>query len=51
VLDLGPEGGDRGGEVVAQGTPEEVAETPGSHTGEFLKRVLPVYEVERALVV
>jgi excinuclease ABC subunit A len=49
VLDLGPEGGDAGGEVVAQGTPEEVAETPGSHTGEFLRRVLPVYETERAL--
>jgi excinuclease ABC subunit A len=49
VVDLGPEGGDAGGEVVAQGTPEEVAETPGSHTGEFLRRVLPVYEAERAL--
>jgi excinuclease ABC subunit A len=50
VLDLGPEGGDAGGQVVAQGTPEEVAETPGSHTGEFLRRVLPVYEADRALV-
>jgi excinuclease ABC subunit A len=49
VLDLGPEGGDAGGEVIAQGTPEEVAETAGSHTGEFLRRVLPVYETERAL--
>src|SRR6476659_4977904 len=49
VLDLGPEGGDAGGEVLAQGTPEEIAETPGSHTGEFLRRVLPVYEAERAL--
>jgi excinuclease ABC subunit A len=49
VLDLGPEGGDKGGEVIAQGTPEEVAETPGSATGEFLRRVLPVYEAERAL--
>jgi excinuclease ABC subunit A len=47
VLDLGPEGGDAGGEIVAQGTPEEIAETPGSHTGEFLRRVLPVYEAER----
>ena len=47
VLDLGPEGGDAGGEIVAQGTPEEVAEAPGSHTGEFLRRVLPVYEAER----
>jgi excinuclease ABC subunit A len=50
LVDLGPEGGDAGGQVVAQGTPEEVAETPGSHTGEFLRRVLPVYEAERALV-
>ncbi|MGN6378881.1 MAG: excinuclease ABC subunit UvrA, partial [Gaiellales bacterium] len=49
VLDLGPEGGDAGGEVVAQGTPEEVAEMDSSHTGQFLRRVLPVYEAERAL--
>jgi excinuclease ABC subunit A len=49
VLDLGPEGGDAGGEVVAQGTPEEVAELESSYTGRFLRRVLPVYEVERAL--
>jgi excinuclease ABC subunit A len=49
VLDLGPEGGDAGGEVVAQGTPEEVAETEASYTGQFLRRVLPVYEAERAL--
>jgi excinuclease ABC subunit A len=47
VLDLGPEGGDAGGGIVAQGTPEEIAETDGSHTGEFLRRVLPVYESER----
>ncbi len=49
VLDLGPEGGDAGGEVVAQGTPEEIAETAGSSTGDFLRRVLPVYEAERLL--
>ena len=41
LIDLGPEGGDAGGAIVAVGTPEEVAETPGSHTGDFLKRVLP----------
>ena len=41
IIDLGPEGGDAGGYVVALGTPEEVAQTPGSHTGEFLRRVLP----------
>jgi excinuclease ABC subunit A len=40
VLDLGPEGGDRGGTVVAKGTPEEVAEAAGSYTGQFLREVL-----------
>jgi len=40
ILDLGPEGGERGGRVVAAGTPEEVAEVEGSHTGRFLKKVL-----------
>jgi len=40
ILDLGPEGGDKGGFVVAQGTPEEVARVEGSYTGEYLRRVL-----------
>jgi excinuclease ABC subunit A len=40
VVDLGPEGGDGGGRVIARGTPEEVARTPGSDTGRFLKGVL-----------
>ena len=40
IIDLGPEGGDRGGKVIATGTPEEVARTPGSYTGEFLNRIL-----------
>ena len=38
IIDLGPEGGDRGGRVVAEGTPEEVCENPDSYTGIFLKR-------------
>jgi excinuclease ABC subunit A len=41
LIDLGPEGGDAGGELVAVGTPEEVAEMEESYTGQFLKRVLP----------
>jgi len=41
VIDLGPEGGDAGGRVVAAGTPEQVARARGSHTGRFLARVLP----------
>ncbi|HET8637380.1 MAG TPA: excinuclease ABC subunit UvrA [Acidobacteriaceae bacterium] len=41
VIDLGPEGGANGGTIVAAGTPEQVADTPASHTGYWLKRVLP----------
>jgi excinuclease ABC subunit A len=40
VVDLGPEGGDLGGEVIAEGPPEEIVETKNSYTGKFLKRVL-----------
>jgi len=40
VIDLGPEGGEEGGAIVAAGTPEQVARTKGSHTGRFLKKVL-----------
>jgi excinuclease ABC subunit A len=40
IIDLGPEGGDGGGQIVASGTPEEVARVKASHTGQFLKRVL-----------
>ncbi len=40
LIDMGPEGGQRGGKLVAKGTPEEVAKTDGSHTGQYLKRVL-----------
>ena len=41
VIDLGPEGGDAGGELVAEGPPEVVAQTSGSYTGKFLAEVLP----------
>ena len=40
IIDLGPEGGDMGGYIVAQGTPEEVAQVSGSYTGQYLKRYL-----------
>ncbi|GGA53196.1 excinuclease ABC subunit UvrA [Pelagibacterium lentulum] len=40
IIDLGPEGGDGGGEIVAVGTPEEVAENPRSHTGRFLREIM-----------
>ena len=40
VIDLGPDGGDKGGNIVAEGTPEQVAKVKGSYTGEYLKKVL-----------
>ena len=40
IIDLGPEGGDMGGMIVAQGTPEEVAQVEGSYTGQYLKKML-----------
>ena len=50
IIDLGPEGGDEGGKIIAVGTPEEVAQADGSYTGQFLKKVLhydPVCDVRR----
>ena len=41
IIDLGPEGGDAGGQIVAAGTPEQIAATVGNATGEFLHSVLP----------
>ncbi|MDJ1183994.1 excinuclease ABC subunit UvrA [Roseofilum casamattae] len=41
IIDLGPEGGDNGGEIIAIGTPEEVAKNERSHTGQYLSRILP----------
>lgn len=40
IIDIGPEGGDKGGTVIAKGTPEEVAESPVSYTGKYVKRYL-----------
>jgi excinuclease ABC subunit A len=42
IIDLGPEGGDGGGQIIAAGKPEDVAATRGSFTGEFLKQILPL---------
>jgi excinuclease ABC subunit A len=46
VIDLGPEGGDRGGSIVVCGTPEQVAEHPTSHTGHYLRHVLAQHPAE-----
>ncbi|MGN1104039.1 MAG: hypothetical protein ACI4QI_04110, partial [Candidatus Coproplasma sp.] len=40
IVDLGPEGGDRGGTLIACGSPEQVAQNPASYTGQFLKEML-----------
>jgi excinuclease ABC subunit A len=40
IIDMGPEGGDKGGEIIAQGSPEEIAESPRSFTGQYLKSIL-----------
>ncbi|HEV7183057.1 MAG TPA: excinuclease ABC subunit UvrA [Leifsonia sp.] len=47
IIDMGPEGGAGGGQVIATGTPEQVAEAPGSHTGYFLKEILQGAEAAR----
>jgi len=41
VIDLGPEGGARGGQVVAEGRPEDIVKAPNSYTGQWLARILP----------
>ncbi|MGX1797696.1 excinuclease ABC subunit UvrA, partial [Streptomyces albidoflavus] len=48
VVDMGPEGGNGGGLVVAEGTPEEVAAVPASHTGKFLQDVLGADRISEA---
>ena len=40
IIDMGPEGGDKGGTVIAKGKPEEVAENPVSYTGKYIKPML-----------
>jgi excinuclease ABC subunit A len=49
VIDLGPEGGDKGGEIIAAGTPEQIAENPHSHTGKYLQQVLKQYPPQNPL--
>ncbi|KAF1701806.1 excinuclease ABC subunit UvrA [Pseudoxanthomonas suwonensis] len=47
VVDLGPEGGHRGGQIIATGTPEDIAANPASHTGRFLAKLLPETKTPR----
>ena len=51
IIDLGPEGGAAGGELLAQGTPEEVAMVDASHTGRFLRKILNILSEEFSLAV
>ncbi len=46
IIDLGPEGGDKSGQILVTGTPEEVAEHPTSHMGRYLKQVLKQHPPE-----
>ena len=48
IVDLGPEGGEGGGEVIATGTPEEIAAAEESATGQFLREILPARETAAA---
>jgi excinuclease ABC subunit A len=50
IIDLGPEGGDRGGQVIAAGRPEEICDVPESYTGQFLKPYVCVEKNDPALV-
>ncbi len=47
IIDMGPEGGDQGGQMIAKGTPEEVAENPISYTGQYVKKMLARYKVNQ----
>jgi excinuclease ABC subunit A len=47
VVDLGPEGGDRGGEIIATGTPEQLSGVSNSHTGHFLAKLFERHKPER----
>ena len=47
IIDIGPEGGDNGGTVIAKGTPEEVAQTEGSYTGIYVKKMLEKYHTAK----
>ena len=49
IIDIGPEGGNGGGNLIAQGTPEQVAQAPGSHTGEYLRPILTTQTRREAL--
>ena len=46
IIDIGPEGGDKGGTVIAKGTPEEVADNPDSYTGKYIKGMLERYHAD-----
>ena len=48
IIDLGPEGGDKGGEIIATGTPEQIVSVPASHTGRFLAPLLPAVQTKHS---
>jgi len=50
VIDLGPDGGDKGGKIVAKGTPADIADSKASETGSYLKKVLKIKDVGKTSV-
>ena len=50
IIDLGPEGGDKGGQIIAYGTPEQVAQNLKSYTGQYLKRILNLSVIPRSVI-
>ena len=50
IIDLGPEGGEKGGQIIACGTPEQVAQDPKSYTGQYLKRILSLSALPRSTI-
>jgi len=50
IIDLGPEGGDKGGQIIAYGTPEQVAQNLKSYTGQYLKRILSLSVIPRSVI-
>ena len=51
IIDMGPEGGDRGGTVIAKGTPEELAQVEESYTGQYLKGILGDFNSKQTKIV
>jgi excinuclease ABC subunit A len=50
IIDLGPEGGDKGGQIIACGTPEQVSQNVDSYTGQYLRKILSLSTIPRSTI-